>query len=132
MSHATIVLVIAPPSLFRNSLITLLSTLPEIEIVAEARDLSALDRVGKEWQPGLIILDADCVGHSPVEALRQIKRKWEQSQIVILVESMEQERLAVNAGFETVFLKGARVTLLIDMIEKLLPMAGREAKNIDG
>ena len=129
MSHAIIALVIAQPGSLRNSLMTLLSTMPEIEIVAEVKDLSTLKRISHKWQPDLIVLDATSAESGLPAALQQIKKVWGRSQAIILVDSVKQEQIAQAAGFEAVFMKGSRIALLIDIIENLLPVATRAGLN---
>jgi len=120
MSHATIALVIAQPGPLRNSLMTLLSTLPEIEIVAEARDLSTLKHIRKDWQPDLIVLEANTAENGIPEALRQINRVWAKSRVIVLVDSKEQQEKAEAAGADAGLLKGFRATCLVAIIEELI------------
>ena len=120
MSHATIALVIAQPGPLRDSLVTLLSTLPEIEIVAEARDLSTLNRIREDWQPDIILLEASCLKNGFREALQQIGAVWDKSRTMMLVDSIKQQRLADTAGFDAAYVKGSQVSCLIDIVQTLL------------
>ena len=120
MSHATLALVIAQPGPLRNSLLTLLSTLPEIEIVAEAKTLTSLQHAGEELQPDLILIEAGQTLNGLPEALNQFKKRWRHTRTIVLVDTREHEETAVAAGADVVLLKGFRATRLIDQIQALI------------
>lgn len=120
MSQATIALVIAQPGPLRNSLMTLLSTLPKIEIVAEANDFSMLNRIGTDWQPDLIVLEACAPVNGLPKALEQINRTWTRTRAIVLVDTKEQHQQAVAAGADAVLMKGFRADRLVEIIEMLL------------
>jgi len=120
MSHATLALVIAQPGPLRNSLLTLLSTLQEIEIVAEAKTLTSLQHAGEELQPDLILIEAGPTLNGLPEALHQFKKRWQHTRTIVLVETREHEETAVAAGADVVLLKGFRATRLIEQIQSLI------------
>ncbi len=120
MSHATLALVIAQPGPLRNSLLTLLTTLPEIEIVAEAKNFTSLQHAGQELQPDLILIEAGPTLNGLPEALHQFKQRWAHTRTIVLVETREQEETAVTAGADVVLLKGFRATRLIKQIQSLI------------
>jgi len=120
MSHATLALVIAQPGPLRNSLLTLLSTLPEIEIVAEAKTLTSLQHAGEELQPDLILIEAGPALNGLPEALHHFKQRWTHTRTIVLVETREHEETAVAAGADVVLLKGFRATRLIEQIQSLI------------
>jgi DNA-binding NarL/FixJ family response regulator len=119
-SHVTIALILTRPGPLQHSLKTLLATLPEIEIVAEARDLSTLQRLGHEMQPDLILIEAGMPGNGLHETLGQIRREWKETRSIVLVETAEQEALATAAGANLVLFKGHRATKLIGLVKGLL------------
>ncbi|MCA9951457.1 MAG: hypothetical protein KDE48_17530 [Anaerolineales bacterium] len=119
MKHVTIALIVAQPGPLRNSLQTLLTTFPDIEIVAEARTPATLMRLGDTLQPDLVLIEADEKNATAV-ALQQIKREWLHSKCVVLVDTQRQMATAVAAGADLTLFKGCRATELIDKIEALL------------
>ena len=123
MSHATLALVIAQPGPLRNSLLTLLSTLPEIEIVAEAKNFTSLQHAGEELQPDLILIEAGATLNGLPEALNQFKQRWTHTRTIVLVETREHEETAVAAGADVVLLKGFRATRLIEQIQSLIAVS---------
>ena len=120
MKHATIALVIAQPGPLRNSLLTLLSTLPEIEIVAEAKNLASLQHAGEELRPDLILIEAGAALHGLPEALQHFKQRWAHTRTIVLVETREHQEMAKAAGADVVLLKGFRATRLIEQIQSLI------------
>jgi DNA-binding NarL/FixJ family response regulator len=120
MTHATIALVITQPGPLHHSLMVLLSTMPEIEIVAEARDLSTLKRLSKDWQPDLILIEAGVAEKGLPETLQQINQTWTHTRAIVLVDEKDQQQKAEAAGADAVLQKGFRATRLIEVIEELL------------
>ncbi len=119
-NHVTIALIIAQPGPLQQSLQTLLTTLPEIEIVAEARDATALHQTGPEFKPDLILLEAEVVGANMEATLRQWQQKWPQIRLIVLVETAVQRETAVAAGADVVLFNGFRAAQLVNAIEGLL------------
>lgn len=120
MSQATVALVIAQPGPLRNSLMTLLSTLPKIEIVAEANDFSTLNRITEDWRPDLIVLEACTQENGLPEAIEQINRALTCTRAIVLVDTKEQHQQAISAGADAVLMKGFRADRLVEIIERLL------------
>jgi DNA-binding NarL/FixJ family response regulator len=97
-----------------------MTTMPEIEILAETADPSALLRMGAEIQPHVVLLDADLPEEQVCAALRQIKAEWSQTRSIVLVEDSEQQRLVQAAGADVALLKGHPASKLVATIEGLL------------
>lgn len=121
MEAVTIALIVARPGPLRNSLQTLLTTLPDIEIVAETREPATLMRMGGTLQPDLVLIE---VGddNSTAVAIKQIKREWYHTKCVVLVDTQQQLETAVAAGADLTLYKGCRATELINQIEALLTL----------
>jgi DNA-binding NarL/FixJ family response regulator len=120
MKETTLVLIVARPGPLRNSLQTLLTTMPEIEIVAEARDVIALLKMGPELQPDLVMIDATYVKNRLQEVLIQLHRKWPAVRCIVLVETKVEQNMAETAGANAVLFKGYRATDLIRLIQDKL------------
>jgi DNA-binding NarL/FixJ family response regulator len=119
-THVTMALILTRPGPLRHSLKTLLATFPEIEIVAEARELPTLRRLGRELQPDLILLEAGLPGNELYETIQQIRREWKHTRSIVLVETADQEATAVAAGANVVLFTGHRATKLVGVIKGLL------------
>jgi DNA-binding NarL/FixJ family response regulator len=118
--QVTLAVLVARPGPLRNSLQTLMTTMPQIEILAETTDPSALLRMGAEIQPDVVLLDASLPEEQVWAALRQIREEWSQTRSIVLVENSQMQQKAQAAGAHVVLIKGYRATNLIEAIEGLL------------
>jgi DNA-binding NarL/FixJ family response regulator len=98
-----------------------MNSLPQIEIVAEGKDMSTLLRMGTQMQPDLVLLEVDLPGDGVQEALGQIKNEWSDTRTIVLVDSCAQQRDVQKAGADVVLYKGFRAASLIRIVEDLLP-----------
>ena len=95
-------------SLFRAGLISLLSEMPEFQIVGEAGDgLNAIEVVNKA-KPDVVLLDVNMPGMGGIETIKALKRSASPS-IVMLTISRNDEDLfgAISAGADGYLLKNA-------------------------
>jgi DNA-binding NarL/FixJ family response regulator len=97
-----------------------MTTMPQIEILAETADPSALLSMGAGMQPDVVLLDANLPEDQVWAALEQIKAEWTQTGSIVLVEDSEQQQEALAAGADVVLLKGYPAAGLIEAIEGLL------------
>ena len=122
----TIALIVARPGPLLNSLQALMTTIPQIEMLAETNDPSVLLRMEAAMQPDLVLLDASFPGDEIWPALRQIKAEWSQTWSIVLVEDTRQQQQAEAAGADLVLLKGFRAAKLVAAIEGLLSQGDDE------
>ena len=115
-----VALIVAKPGPLRNSLFSLMNTLPQIEIVAECRDMPALLRMGSKIQPDLLLMETDLPGNHVHESLKQINTEWPATRTVILVDNAAQQHEAESAGADVVLFKGYRAASLLGIVEDLL------------
>jgi DNA-binding NarL/FixJ family response regulator len=115
--QVTLALIVAKPGPLQNSLQALMTTMSQIEIVAEANDPSALLRMGGRIQPDIVLLDASLPENEDWAALRQIQETWSQARTIVLVESSEQQLQAEQAGANVALLKGFPAAKLAAIIE---------------
>lgn len=118
--QVTLALIVAKPGPLRNSLQALMTTMPQIEILAETSDPSALLRMGAEMQADVVLLDASLPEEQLWAAVRQIKEKWTQTRSIVLVENSQQQERAQAAGADVALLKGYPAARLVAAIEGLL------------
>jgi DNA-binding NarL/FixJ family response regulator len=119
--QVTLALIVARPGPLRNSLQALMTTMPQIEVLAETSDPSALLRMGAEIQPDIVLLDADLPEDQVWATLRQIKEGWCQTRSIVLVEDSQQQQRAQAAGADAALIKGYPAAKLIAAVEGLLP-----------
>lgn len=114
------VLVVDDHTLFRRGLIALLGTQPQLQVVGEAGDASAAERLAGELQPQVILLDNHLPGVSGVLALPALKAAAPGAQVLMLTMSESEADLgaALRAGACGYLLKTADNTELTQAIER--------------
>ena len=115
-----VALIVAKPGPLRNSLFSLMNTLPQIEIVAECRDIPSLFRMGTKIQPDLLLMESDLPGNHVHESLKHINTEWPVTRTVLLVDNVAQLQEAESAGADVVLYKGYRAASLLGIVEELL------------
>jgi DNA-binding NarL/FixJ family response regulator len=98
-----------------------MTTMPQIEILAETTDPSALLRMGADIQPDIVLLDASLPQEQVWAALRQMREAWCQTRSIVLVDNSQQQQQAQAAGADVALLKGYPAAKLTAAIEGLLP-----------
>ena len=120
MNKIHVALIIAKPGHLRNSLQSLLRTIPQIEILAESHDPSILLKINEEIHPELILLDASSIEGENWSALTKIKADWSDTKIIVLTENDQQGKIAREAGADYYLLKGFPATELVQLVESSL------------
>ena len=118
--QVTLVLIVAQPGPLRNSLQALVTTMSQIEIVAEVNDTSAMLRMGDSLQPILVLLDASLPQNEVLPALKRIQEEWSQTRTIVLVENFQQQQEVKQAGADVALIKGFPAAKLAAIIEVLL------------
>jgi DNA-binding NarL/FixJ family response regulator len=113
-------LVVAKPGHLWNGLHSLLRTVPQIEIIAEAKDASVLLNMDADLQPDLLLLDANLFDEDTWPGITRIKDEWPDTQCVALVEDDQQRCKSKEAGADLVLNKGYPAAKLVALIEDLL------------
>lgn len=88
-------------TLFRQGLKSLLSLEPDFEVVGEAEDGVAAIRCVERLKPDIILLDLSMPGVDGMTAIKEIKKKYSKTKIIILTahatEAFFQEALKCGA-----------------------------------
>lgn len=120
LKELNVTLIVARPGPLRNSLHALMTTVPQIEVVAETKDLSTLFRMDSKLRPDLVLIEVDLVRADLQKALQTLQRVYPQARWIVLVENDEQRHVAESTGVDTVIYKGFRAAKLMKIIEGLL------------
>ena len=103
------VLVVDDHPLYREGLVTAISTMPDKEVVGEAGDGAEAVRLAAELVPEVIVMDLHMPVLNGVEATRQVTAEHPSIAVLVLtmLENDESVFAAVRAGARGYLLKGA-------------------------
>jgi DNA-binding NarL/FixJ family response regulator len=109
------VLIVEDHNLLRQGLRSLVSTLPDFEVVGEARDGKEAIRQTIALAPDLVLMDLSMPGMNGMEATAHIKRRTPQVRVVALTayKTDEYVREALRAGADGYVLKDASYEELV-------------------
>ncbi|HQR72206.1 MAG TPA: response regulator transcription factor [Burkholderiaceae bacterium] len=109
------ILLVEDHSLLRQGLRSLVSTLPDFEVVGEARDGKEAIRQCLALTPDLVMMDLSMPGMTGIEATTQIKRRLPHVRILALTayKTDEYVREALRAGADGYVLKDASYEELV-------------------
>ncbi len=114
------VLVVDDHSLFRDGLISLLEAVG-LNVVGQVGDGQAAVQAVIRLQPDLVLMDIDMPQMSGLEALRLIKEKRPETQVVMLTVSEDDANLfeAIKSGAQGYLLKSLNSNQLFEMLNGL-------------
>lgn len=106
---------------FRDGMRALLSSVPDLEVVGEARDGEGAITQAEKLQPDVILMDLGMPGVNGIEATRRVLRT--SPHIAVLVISMQEDDdsvfAALQAGARGYLLKGAPKTEILRSIRSV-------------
>lgn len=107
MAEVLRVVVVDDHALFRQGVRTLASTLPELEVVAEAGDGVEARAVVREHRPDLVLMDLQMPGGSGLDAIRGIVTDAPDTNILVVTMFEDDESVfaAMRAGARGYVLK---------------------------
>lgn len=116
------ILLVEDHTLLRQGLCSLLSTDPNLEVVGEADNGKDAIRLAGSLSPNLILMDLSMPGTNGTESIREIKKRYPGSKILVLTVHMAEEyiREALHAGADGYVLKHATCDELILAIKSVL------------
>jgi DNA-binding NarL/FixJ family response regulator len=102
--------------MLRESLSSLLATMPEINVVSATNDLdSAFEFVSKR-QSMICIMDFSNQGDDQEQKIDQLKSILPEKKTILLVDTVEAKEEAETHGFDKVVIKGSSVQQLTKTI----------------
>ena len=121
------ILIVDDYPILREELRSLLSSHQDFEIVGGAEDgQEAIEFVGK-LEPDLVLMDISMPRMNGLDAIRNIKKKWPKTKILVLSVYHSYDTAALNAGADGYILKDASSNELIQSIENIFP--GKQVHN---
>ncbi len=112
------VLVVDDHTLFRQGIVGLLNSQPDIEVVGEAGDAQGAIDAAVRLTPDILLMDIAMPGISGLEAAGEIKNRCPSVQILILTIHDREDYLyqALRAGASGYVLKGADIRDLLTAV----------------
>ncbi len=109
------IMIVEDHNLLRQGLRSLVSTLPDFDVVGEARDGKEAVRLALSLIPDLVMMDLSMPGMNGIEATAQIKRRLPQVRVIALTayKTDEYVREALRAGADGYVLKDASYEELV-------------------
>jgi DNA-binding NarL/FixJ family response regulator len=106
--------------LFRQGLRRLLEPELDIQVVGEANDGQEAQRVVKELQPDVVLMDVSMAVVDGISATREISRQWPDVKVVVLSMHAEEEHLfqALQAGAAGYVLKTAQAEQVVAAVRE--------------
>ncbi len=128
--RSTMAVMVVRAGPLHSSIKALMSTITQIQIVAEAKELSALLHMDPEVRPDLMVMEADFSDDEFSDVMQQIMSQWARTRLIVLVENEEQRRMAEASGADAVLIKGFRAVRFVEVVDKLLsiePLIGERS-----
>lgn len=118
---STKVLIADDHQLFREGLVNLLSSAPDVEVIGEAEDGRDATEKAKKLKPDVLLIDIGMPNMNGIEATRILKK--EMPDLKIIAVSMHSDRQFVKgileAGADGYLLKNCTYRQLIDAIQSV-------------
>jgi DNA-binding NarL/FixJ family response regulator len=104
--------------LFREGLVSLLETQPDITVAGEAGSVSEAIGMARELEPDLILMDFGLPDGTGLEATQAILAEQPEAKIVFLTVHEQDDRLfaAIRSGAKGYLLKNVPVSKLLDYL----------------
>ena len=110
------VLIIAQPGILRESLSSLLATMPEIDLVSVTNDLDSAFEFVSMRQSMICIMDFSNQVDNKEHKLDQLKSIRQEKKAIVLVDTVQAKEMAEAHGFDKVVIKGSSVQQLTNTI----------------
>jgi DNA-binding NarL/FixJ family response regulator len=119
---ATTVLIADDHQLFREGLVNLISSAPDVEVIAEAKDGREATEKAKKIKPDIVLIDIGMPVMNGIEATRIIKKDNPGTKVIAV--SMHSDRQfvkgALESGADGYLLKNCTYRQLIDAIQSVI------------
>ena len=120
MTSTASLLLVAKPGRMREGLQALLRTIPEIEIVGQEDCESQALTLISQQQPALVLLDSSLTPQEMLPTLMQIKAGYPRTRCIVLVENVQQQGAAREAGADIALISGFSAEVLNGAIDQIL------------
>jgi DNA-binding NarL/FixJ family response regulator len=116
----TLALIAARPGDLQDSLVALMTTMPQVNAVLIAEDAPSALRTMARHRPALVVLETNLAAKESCAPLQEIKAEWPTTECIALADDVEQRQKALSAGADVVLIVGFPASEFIAAIEGLL------------
>ena len=116
----TLALIAARPGPLQDSLVALMTTMPGISAVLIAENPAAARRTMAQHRPALVVIESGLSTEEGRTAIEDIKAVWPLAKCVVLVDDIDQQQRAQDAGADVALITGYLPATLVAAIEGLL------------
>jgi DNA-binding NarL/FixJ family response regulator len=112
-------LIVARSGAIQEALTTILSSIPQINIIGVAENSLIALGMMQTHHPELVIVDDNFAEGETVNFIRHLGRDWPQTKIVVLADRFQQKQSLIDCGADAVLLRGIpteQITETIDCI----------------
>lgn len=124
------VLIVDDSAIVLERLVTLLTALPDIEIVGQARNTKEAKRLVPQLRPDVVILDIQMPGGSGIKLLQQLKQEPACPLVLMITGSSfpQYRKKCLAAGADYFFDKSTEFEQLLDTLCNLIPQFAASPK----
>jgi two-component system response regulator NreC len=122
MNQKVRIIIAEDHTILREGLVSLLSSNPNFEIIAEAKDGREAIRCVIKLKPDLILTDLSMPRMNGIEAIKEIKKRSPETKILVLTVHRAEEYILATfqAGADGYLLKDSTHTELVMAVKKVL------------
>ncbi|MCP4536578.1 MAG: hypothetical protein GY832_05480 [Chloroflexi bacterium] len=114
------VAIVTASSRKRNSLRILLRAMSQLGTIDLMADTLSTLQLGIDHPPDLLVLDLSLSGNGDWTILEQVKTEWPQTQCLVLVDTIQQQRMAQEANADGILINGFSIDEFFTLVNKLL------------
>jgi DNA-binding NarL/FixJ family response regulator len=104
----------------QDSLVALMTTMPQVNAVLIAEDAPSALRTMARHRPALVVIETQLDAQESCAPLQEIKAEWPSTECIALAGDVEQQRQALSAGADVVLIVGFPASEFVTAIEGLL------------
>jgi DNA-binding NarL/FixJ family response regulator len=125
----SLALIAARPGSLQDSLVALMTTMPQVNAVLIAEDTESARRTMAHHRPALVVIEMDLPPAKGTALVKEIKTEFQGARCIALAGNGEQQRQAESAGADAVLIVGFSAARFIAAVEEVL---SRGVGGVDG
>jgi DNA-binding NarL/FixJ family response regulator len=116
----SLALIAIRPGDLQDSLVALMTTMPQVNAVLIAEDAAAARRTMAHHRPSLVVIEAGLPADQGYDATKEILTECTWARCIVLADDVEQQRAAESAGADVALIVGFQATRFTAAVEEVL------------